>query len=156
MRRRPNRLDVVQRHSRQLHRDPALEPRLLDEREEAGRRDGEPRRHRDLGGDELAERRALAAEAGAVGAPELGQMPGMAHSTIVTVPSVPSTRIRCPVLICDVARPVPTTAGRAYSRHTIAACDMTPPMSVTAAVIFEKIGAQAGDVMLQTRISPSR
>ena len=29
-------------------------------------------------------------------------------------------------------------------------------MSVTAALIFEKIGAQAGEVMLHTRISPSR
>ena len=33
---------------------------------------------------------------------------------------------------------------------------MTPPMSVTVAWIFEKIGAHAGEVMLQTRISPSR
>ena len=58
--------------------------------------------------------------------------------------------------ICDVARPVPTTAGRPYSRHTIAACDITPPMSVTTACTFVKIGAHAGEVMLQTRISPSR
>ena len=62
----------------------------------------------------------------------------------------------CPVWICDVARPVPTTAGSPYSRHTIAAWDITPPMSVTTALTFVKIGAQAGDVMLQTRISPSR
>ena len=55
-----------------------------------------------------------------------------------------------------VARPVPTTAGSPYSRQTIAACDITPPMSVTAALTFEKIGAHAGEVMRQTRISPSR
>jgi len=29
-------------------------------------------------------------------------------------------------------------------------------MSVTAASILEKIGAQAGEVIVQTRISPSR
>ena len=56
--------------------------------------------------------------------------------------------------ICDVARPVPTTAGRPYSRQTIAACDITPPTSVTVALIFEKIGAHAGEVLPQTRISP--
>ena len=55
-----------------------------------------------------------------------------------------------------MAVPVPTTAGRPYSRETIAAWDMIPPMSVTVAAIFEKIGAQAGDVIVQTRISPAR
>ena len=72
------------------------------------------------------------------------------------MPADPSTRIIWPVRIWDVARPVPTTAGSPYSRHTIAACDITPPTSVTVAVIFEKIGAHAGDVLPQTRISPSR
>ena len=72
------------------------------------------------------------------------------------MPSDPSTRIVWPVRICAVARPVPTTDGSPYSRQTIAACDITPPMSVTAALILEKIGAHAGEVMLQTRISPSR
>ena len=61
-----------------------------------------------------------------------------------------------PGRIGAVARPVPTTAGRPYSRHTIAACDITPPMSVTVALILEKIGAHAGEVIVQTRISPSR
>ena len=59
----------------------------------------------------------------------------------------------------DLARspgPVPTTAGSPYSRQTIAACDMTPPMSVTTALTFEKIGAQAGEVIGQTSTSPSR
>ena len=51
---------------------------------------------------------------------------------------------------------MPTTAGRPYSRQTIAACDMTPPMSVTTALTFGKIGAQAGEVIGQTRMSPSR
>ena len=74
----------------------------------------------------------------------------------MTTPLVPSTRIVWPVRICAVARPVPTTAGSPYSRQTIAACDMTPPMSVTTALTLEKIGAQAGDVIGQTRMSPSR
>ena len=64
----------------------------------------------------------------------------------MTVPSVPSTLIVCPVRMAAVARPVPTTAGIPYSRATIAACDITPPTSVTVALIFEKIGAQAGEV----------
>ena len=50
--------------------------------------------------------------------------------------------------------PVPTTAGSPYSRETIAAWDMIPPMSVTVPVILEKIGAHAGEVIVQTRISP--
>ena len=54
-----------------------------------------------------------------------------------------------------VARPVPTTAGSPYSRQTIAAWDITPPMSVTVALIFGKIGAHAGEVEPHTRISPS-
>src|SRR5437879_12045762 len=75
---------------------------------------------------------------------------------IVTVPSEPSTLIIAPVRMAAVARPVPTTAGRPYSRHTIAAWDITPPTSVTVARILEKIGAQAGEVLPHTRISPSR
>ena len=66
----------------------------------------------------------------------------------------PSTRSRWPVLIRAVAVPVPTTAGSPYSRETIAAWDMIPPMSVTVAAILEKIGAHAGEVIVQTRISP--
>ena len=37
---------------------------------------------------------------------------GAGHSRIVTVPAVPSTRMRCPVLICEVARPVPDDGGQ--------------------------------------------
>ena len=50
--------------------------------------------------------------------------------------------------------PVPTTAGRPYSLDTIAACDMIPPTSETAALIREKTGAQLGAVIGHTRISP--
>src|SRR5215831_20821621 len=75
---------------------------------------------------------------------------------MVTTPDEPSTRTDCPVLIAAVALPVPAPAGRPYSRHTIAACDITPPMSVTTPVTFGKIGAQAGEVTGQTSTSPSR
>src|SRR5262249_1699297 len=117
-------------------------------------------RHRDAGSEQLAEVRALAAERVRVGRPHFGERAGVgrAHSPsrIVTTPDEPSTLILCPVRICAVARPVPTTAGGPYSRQTIAACDITPPMSVTTAFTFEKIGAHAGEVIGQTRISPSR
>jgi hypothetical protein len=59
------------------------------------------------------------------------------------------------VLIRLVASPVPTTAGMPYSRATIAACDIEPPMSETAALILPNTGAQLGAVTGQTRISPS-
>jgi hypothetical protein len=42
--------------------------------------------------------------------------------------------------------PVPTTAGMPYSRATIAACDMVPPMSDTRAAILPKTGPQLGAV----------
>jgi hypothetical protein len=54
-----------------------------------------------------------------------------------------------------VPKAVPVTAGRPYSRHTIAAWLIIPPMSVTVAPIFEKIGAHDGAVSGATRISPS-
>src|SRR5207248_219873 len=76
-------------------------------------------------------------------------------SRIVTVPAAPSTRTRWPVLIRFVPKPVPTTAGRPYSRETIAACAMIPPMSDTAAPMRLKTGAQLGAVIGQIRISPS-
>src|SRR6185437_3283522 len=80
-------------------------------------------------------------------------VPGVAHR-IVTVPESPSTRSRSPVRIRLVAVAVPTTAGRPYSRETIAAWDMIPPMSETAAAIFPNTGVQLGDVTGATRISP--
>src|SRR5581483_415810 len=106
----------------------------------------------------VAEICALAAEVAGVGAAELGQQAGVRHyaSRTVTTPLEPSTRIICPVLITAVARPVPTTAGSPYSRQTMAACDITPPMSVTTALTFEKIGAHAGEVIGHTRTSPLR
>ena len=73
---------------------------------------------------------------------------------MVTMPRPPSTRMRWPSLMRDVAVPVPTTAGRPYSRATMAAWLIEPPMSDTAAAIFWKIGAQVGLVTWQTRMSP--
>src|SRR5487761_1626963 len=80
------------------------------------------------------------------------------HQSLSTriVPRSPSTRILSPVLIRLVASPQPTTAGIPYSRATIAACDIEPPMSETAAWILAKTGAQDGAVTGTTRISPSR
>ncbi len=70
------------------------------------------------------------------------------------MPRPPSTRMRWPSLIREVALPVPTTAGRPYSRATMAAWLIEPPMSDTAAAIFWKIGAQVGFVTWHTRMSP--
>jgi transposase len=47
--------------------------------------------------------------------------PSQRRSMIVTMPLAASTRIRSPVAICFVADPVPSTAGRPYSRAMIAA-----------------------------------
>ena len=75
---------------------------------------------------------------------------------IVTIPRSPSTRTRSPVLIRAVACPVPTTAGMPYSRATIAACDMVPPMSETAPAILPKTGPQLGAVTGRIRELKSR
>ncbi len=53
-----------------------------------------------------------------------------------------------------VAKPVPTTAGSPYSRHTMAVWAMIPPTSETAAGRRENTGAQLGAVIGQTRMSP--
>src|ERR1039457_322434 len=74
---------------------------------------------------------------------------------MVIAPVEPSTRSIIPVLMIFVACPVPTTAGRPYSRQTIAAWLITPPTSVTQAPILAKAGAQDGEVVGATRISPS-
>ena len=66
---------------------------------------------------------------------------------MVTVPWLPSTRMRWPVLMRLVPSPVPTTAGKPYSRDTIAAWLMMPPISDTAAWILGKMGAQLGAVI---------
>ena len=83
------------------------------------RRDGESRPQ------QVTEMRALAADELDLVEAELverNREPGRRHQLrIVTVPVLPSTRTRSPVLIVEVALPVPTTAGRPYSRATIAA-----------------------------------
>ena len=72
------------------------------------------------------------------------------------MPAPPSTRSLWPVLMTALAEPVAVTAGSPYSRHTMAACDIIPPMSVTVALILLKTGAQLGAVTGATRISPSK
>ena len=69
-------------------------------------------------------------------------------------PVDPFTRMRWPVVMREVAVPVPTTAGSPYSRDTIAAWDVIPPMSVTVAAILEKIGAHAGEVIVRRGSRP--
>ena len=54
-----------------------------------------------------------------------------------------------------VPKAVPVTAGRPYSRQTMAAWLIIPPTSVTVALILPKIGAHDGAVSGATRISPS-
>src|SRR5215207_2207634 len=76
-------------------------------------------------------------------------------SRMVTVPWLPSTRMRWPVLMVLVPKAVPVTAGRPYSRQTMAAWAIIPPTSVTVAPILPKIGAQLGAVRGATRISPA-
>jgi len=53
-----------------------------------------------------------------------------------------------------VAIPQPVTDGTPYSRQTMAAWLVHPPISVTAALIFVNIGAHDGVVDGQTRTSP--
>ncbi len=50
---------------------------------------------------------------------------------------------------------VPSTAGRPYSRATIAACDPIPPASTTTAAARWNSGVQDGLVFGQTSTSPS-
>ena len=78
-----------------------------------------------------------------------------ARARMVTTPVLPFTRSRSPVCTTLVPMPVATTAGSSYSRETIAACDMMPPPSETAAAMRAKTIDQLGAVSGQTRISPS-
>ena len=55
-----------------------------------------------------------------------------------------------------VAIEVPTTAGIPNSRERTAGCEVVPPVSVTRPAIFVKSTTQAGFVIWQTRMSPSR
>ena len=79
-----------------------------------------------------------------------------AASSTSTTPFVPSTRIRSPVLMRFVAIDVPMTAGMPNSRDSTAGCEVVPPVSVTRPAIFVKSTTQAGFVIWQTRMSPSR
>src|SRR5262249_2239904 len=121
---------------RQRGRDRPVEPRRPDEVAVGGCAQREAHRDGDRRGEQVAEVCALAAELRGVRASQLRERAGVRRhaSRIVTTPADPSTRTGWPVRISAVARPVPTTAGRPYSRQTIAACDMTPPMSVTTAL----------------------
>ena len=76
VRRGPDRVDVAGLEPRHRGGDHGLEPRPGDERLVPGGREREPGRHRDPGGDQLAERRALAAERRPVGGAQTGQSPG--------------------------------------------------------------------------------
>ena len=57
-----------------------------------------------------------------------------------------------PAEIAVVPTPVPVTEGRRYSLETIAAWDVSPPISVTAAFIFVKTGDHDGFVVGATKI----
>jgi hypothetical protein len=104
--------------------------------------DDETGRHGNSGALQLSETPALATDLGAVVQPDIGKptydfirrhhMPisagpqrrwiyGVSSTSIVTTPRPPSTRILWPSLIREVALPVPTTAGKPYSRATMAA-----------------------------------
>src|SRR5450759_4911855 len=147
--------------------DSRPQPGVLDERVVGEGGEGKPRRYPQPSSHHLAQARVLAPN----------QRPGLGdevpepddvrclgchcfalsapQSRNVTTPVLPSTRSRCPVLIFVVAQPVPTTAGSPYSRDTMAAWDIIPPMSETAARILLKTGVQLGEVIVQTKISPS-
>src|SRR5436190_7002962 len=135
----------------------AARVRLVHVQQECSRGDHEAARDGQPGPGQLAERGGLAAGPGRVRGAHLGGPAGEPlHQPMTwTVPRSPSTRTSWPVLIRLVASPVPTTAGMPYSRATIAACDIEPPMSETAARILPNTGAQLGAVTGQTRISPS-
>ena len=55
-----------------------------------------------------------------------------------------------------VAIDVPMTAGMPNSRDRTAGCEVRPPVSVTSPAIFVNRTTQAGLVIWQTRMSPSR
>src|SRR6202041_33176 len=73
---------------------------------------------------------------------------------IWTVPCLPSTRTRSPVLMVFVAVAVPTTQGMPYSRLTMAAWVRLPPVSHTQALMMPKTGVHSVVVPPQTRMSP--
>ena len=78
------------------------------------------------------------------------------EARISTDAVVPSTRIRSPVAMRFVAIDVPMTAGIPNSRDSTAGCEVVPPVSVTRPAILVNSTTQAGLVIWQTRMSPSR
>src|SRR5712691_526187 len=75
-----------------------------------------------------------------------------AHNS--TMPAEPSTTTDMPSTITCVASSAPLTSGMLNSRATIAACDIGPPTSVTAALAMLKRGVQIGVVVWATSTSP--
>src|SRR5579859_249916 len=76
------------------------------------------------------------------------------HQRTVTSPAFPSTRTRAPSGISPVPSRVPTTPGTPYSRETIAACERSPPASVTIAPSSGSRMLNASVVDSVTRTSP--
>src|SRR5712691_2220030 len=74
-----------------------------------------------------------------------------AHNS--TMPAEPSTTTDMPSTITCVASSAPLTSGMLNSRATIAACDIGPPTSVTAALAMLKRGVQIGVVVWATSTS---
>ena len=131
-------LDVARRDPRHRGGDRAAEPRLVDEGAERA-----SSRRRTRAGPGSRRRSARRASRSCRRTPRRRARRSSASGRVwpasLTRGSSPCRPCRRrgssgPSLICEVARPVPTTAGSPYSRQTIAACDMTPPMSVTAAL----------------------
>src|SRR5207302_9302591 len=156
-----DRFEVIRRkrRHRRAHRSLALE--RLQGPLERGSSHHISGRHGEPGALELPQTAALAADVLPIAEPDLiepGDVRAGTHEAryerSVTTPRPPSTRMRWPSFIREVAFPVPTTAGRPNSRATMAAWLIEPPMSDTAPAIFWKIGAQVGLVIWQTRMSP--
>src|SRR5690606_32653191 len=74
----------------------------------------------------------------------VGHEAGLRSPAAVTRPVDPSTLISGPGRSRRVPSPVPMTAGRPYSRATIAAWEPTPPVSATTAAARWNRGVQAG------------
>src|SRR4029077_2640731 len=81
---------------------------------------------------------------------------GAVPARMSTTPVVPLTLTRSPLLIVRVATEVPITAGIANSRDSTAACEVSPPASVTRPAILVKSATHAGLVIWHTTMSPLR
>src|SRR6185312_854190 len=149
----------VERFDARTNRRPLLQ--RTDKVFECARLDHKARWHGDARALQLSEAATLTPHVGTVMQSDVGEPADdlsrghdYDYCRMVTTPRPPSTRIRWPSLIREVALPVPTTAGSPYSRATMAAWLIEPPMSETAPTIFWKMGAQVGLVTWHTRISP--